>query len=381
MKSKLHYFLCSVIILTPITVQAGHVTYNGTVAQKASFDSNPQMLSQDVKELYGSSTTASIIVKNKTPLWLLDFGGSTTQNLFNQSTYNSTDFNGSLALKRESQNWNATLKSSTTYNTTRSSEITTFGQNIGAVKRFQYQVTPELSLFLTQKLRLKLEGTYLRTTYNSNALVNYTTATASPALVYQHTKDFTSKLAVKYRQHHTDNETNTRIDSIAPSLRFLFTISPKLSGIVLVGINASKERNNNQPTTKWGLNKIYEAALAYKSEQNNIQFIIIRKQQPYANGDDELLTSFKLNGAHNINKSLSLNATATYQTSASSSSSTLKNKINTNIGLKYKLTSDIDLNTSYEYRAEKYNNSIAYTNGNIAMINLVWHPFNQLSDN
>ncbi len=363
-------------LLYPCAAHAGKMTFDGKLSEKGTWDTNPLMLVQDEKDLYGSTTSADLSLKNETPTLELEIKGGVAQNLFNQTRFDSTDFYGRTSLSKKMEDWSASLQGNVDYDTTRTNEITTFGQDLGAVRRFHYGTTPKIEFAVTEKGKVGLELSYKKTIYDSSSLTNYTISSATPAYTYQFTPDNTGIFSVNFRSYQALDASKTRINSIAPSAGWIFNLTPRITGKLLAGTNASQEKTKGIKIEKWKWNNIYTAELAYKGEQTQASLEFSREQQPYANGQESLLTGIKIKGNQKINNSLSLNLSATYQHGESSSSASLKNKIEAGAGISYTVFPEIDVTAQYRYRSEDLYNRTSTAKANIGLLTIVWHPTN-----
>src|SRR5215469_3219535 len=70
-----------------------------------SWDTNPLMLPNGAKALFGSTTSPELVLTSKTPVSSLSSDTIVDENIFNQAAFNSTDLHENLALNRQMQQW------------------------------------------------------------------------------------------------------------------------------------------------------------------------------------------------------------------------------------------------------------------------------------
>ncbi|HBM91361.1 MAG TPA: hypothetical protein DD400_05765 [Rhodospirillaceae bacterium] len=371
--------LLAISLLYPCGAQAGKMTFDGKLSEKGTWDSNPLMLVQDEKELYGSTTSADLSLKNETPTLELEIKGGISQNLFNQTKFNSTDGYGKTILSKKMQRWNLSLQGNVDYDTTRTNEITTFGQDIGSVRRFNYGAAPKISFDVTEKGKIELEAAYEKTIYDSSSLTNYSIASATPAYTYQLTPEDKAIISIDLRRYEALNSSKTRINSIAPSAGWIFELTPRITGKLLAGTNASQEKTKGTKIEKWKWNNIYTAEIAYYGKQTQTSLAFSREQQPYANGQEAFLTGVKLTGKQEINKALWLNLSASYQHGEASGSTSLKNKLEAGAGISYAVLPELDLAANYKYKSESLHSRASIAEANIGLLKIIWHPTNLIN--
>lgn len=373
-----HISLASLTILllaSSVPAHASDFIYDGFLSQKMIWESNPMMLSSTAEDLYGSSTTADFTATTVSPLWELDFNGTTTQNIFNQSRLNSTDLSGGIDLKGKTLNTKVGLSAEVSKETTRTSEISNFGRSLTAIDRLRYRTMPYINVRLNPSYEWGLASSYLKTEYDSDAYVNYQKGNILPSLTYHYSEDLDYILRVDYGQYHADNLLKSRIDTYALTLGAKYQLTPQMTATARGGYNLSKTREKYLTEQDWKRDLVYEASMAFQGEQNQIRLILNREQQPYADGTETLLTTMSLNASQQLNKSFNINGTALYQDAGASSASTLKHKLVGRIGLEYEVLSDLSLDISYQYHRENYNDGTKDAQNNTGMLTMTWRPF------
>lgn len=379
---KRSFFLlasCAAVFSLPAQdAAAGNWDVDTKINQEVVYHSNQQMLITNEKETYGSITTPSITIKSKTPTSGVLIDSSIQQNLFNDSSYNSTDLYTNARLSKKIQRWEAALGANVDYNTTRSSEVTTFGIDTHNDRHLGYAFTPEITFSPSVKDSLSISGglnvsRYEDTTRNTN----YNVYSSSFSWGHALTEFSTGFFSFNARRYQAQNDTDETVDSAGPSLGWRYQASENFSTVLSVGTEASRQEQNGGTTNnKWTWSSVFSGSLNYKNEQHDFTVQASRQQQPYSNGSSSLLTSISFAEAYKFNELFTGRVGAQYQGSKQSSlsSSNLKSRINANAGLSYRLTEAADIGASYRYKQEKLTNTSSTQKDNTALLSITYRP-------
>lgn len=378
-RTVLHFvFVACTLALSANVALAGNWDIKSSIKQEASYHSNPQMLINNEEEIYGSITTPSISLESKTPTSTIFLKSSVAQNLFNESEYNSTDFYSSARLKRKIERWEAGLNAGFNYDTTRSSELTTFGVDTLNERHWGFNIAPEITFTPSTKNRITLSGGLNTSRYDNSTLhTDYNVYSAGFSWGHMLSQFSTGFFSLNARRYQTQNNLDETVDSIGPSLGWKMVVSEKLTTMLTIGSEASRQKSKTTTTThKWIWNSIFSGSVNYKDEQHNLTVKVSRQQQPYSNGSSSLLTSLSFDERYHFNEKFTGNVSAEYQDSKKSSlsSSNLKSRIYSNAGITYHLTKQADLGASYKYKQEKLTNSSSTQKDNAFLLRVRYRP-------
>ena len=368
--------VCAGFLLKGNAAQAGNWQLFPTLEQSGMWQSNVLMSRQDPIELYGSITTANLMMSSKTPTSSLDFGGKVLQNIFNESGFNSTDFHGQVQAKKRVARWEAALKSSGDYDTTRTSEITSFGLDTKTVRHTAYSATPELTFQPNETNKIAASVTYSVSRYDDTIYTDYNVANAKTTWTHQLTPQTSGLFLLKARRYQTENNTDKTVDSAGPSLGFHYAFSERLIARMTAGLEASKQEGENIAKSSWEWSTVFSGGLNFKGEQDVLDVTASREQQPYGNGTSSLLTALSFTENHAINQRYGIVIGGRYARAQQSatSSSTLKNQMSGNAGVVYHATQEVDVSALYRYREESYRGTSDKATDNSGMVNIQYRP-------
>jgi len=372
------FFLLSVFFISTTTSVAGNWNVKTSIKQEASYHSNHQMLIHNAKEIYGSITTPTITIENKTPTSSISLKNTIVQNLFNETEFNSTDFYNNNTLSRRTERWEATLNAGFNYNTTRSSEITTFGTETKNDRHIGYNLSPVITYTPSVKNSFTLSTGFNASRYENSARnTDYNIYSSNFSWGHALSQFSTSYLSLNARRYETQNNNDETVDSIGPSVGWRMILSEKLTTILTVGAEASRQKSSLSNTKKkWLWNNVFSGKLIYKNEQHNLSVTISRQQQPYSNASSSLLTDISFSEEYKFNNLLTGNIGSKYQRAKASSlsSSNLKSRWTANTGIKYSLTKKMNLGAYYKYKEEKLTNTNGKQTDNSFLLRFTYNP-------
>lgn len=374
LSARLWIFLALLAACAP-AARAESLIFDAKLSERGEWDSNPSMLTHHAKALYGSTTVPELSVKSETPTSLLAGQVSLTENLFNRDTYNSTDFHASADVNKRTERWGAGLRLATSYDTTRTSELVTFGNQALTTRHFSYSLQPDFSFTPTPRNVLTLAPSFEKHVYDSDAYTGYAIAGLTPGYERRLTPLTSAVLQMQMQRYQSDQAPKRRTDSLSPSAGFATALTPDIQLRVTAGAQASKERGQTVVQTGWQWKPVYEASLSYKNEQNDVTFKASRARQAFSNGSDALLTILTLDDRHKLNESFTLTGSVSYRyaNNTASSGSDLDSAFSGQAGLAYRLTGHVDFTTDYRYRREKLTGEADAATGHLARAGFVLH--------
>jgi len=364
------------LALTPLVAHAEGMTFTPSLSQNIVWDSNPLMLTQDVKEIFGESTLPRVAFLHKTQTAKIGLDAWIENSLFNRHAFDSTDYHGVLDLAKETQRLSAALRGAVDYDTTRTSELTNAGTQTTLSRHFGYSASPTVAYNLSPLSKVELTGDYTKATYDKNAYVDYHTLSLSPSYVRAFTELYSGIVALNARRYESDEGRERIVDSIGPVVGVLAKLTPRFSTQFRVGAETSRQTDGGAVTQDWSWSTVFSSDLMYKGDQDTVHFIASRAQQAYGNGSNGLLTSLDLREERQINENFSANVGLGYQLSNAekNSGTNLDSRYVGDAGLTYHATSKLDVAASYRYRNESYTDRSEKAEENIARVGLTYRP-------
>lgn len=366
-------FAASVAVAAPAAM-AAQQEFKASLEQSVIWDTNPRMIVVAHDDLYQSQTTPSLSFNSKTPTSFLDIKASATQNLANLSGYSTTDLHSSIGVGRTVEQWEASLRARGDYDTTHTSELTTLGLNVGAVRRTSFAITPSLTYKPTALDSLILSPEFSKTVYDGNAYTDFHNLSIELQYLRQFAPDWAAFIATEARRYETDEGRSRKIDSVSPTVGFITTLMPRLKLRGSLGLQAATDSLQTPSKTEWS--NVFEASLTYEGQQHTLSLTGSRSQQPYVNGDEELLTSFTLRDSYKMNTLLTLSVAGSYYfgQEASRFDDNLKARWEAAPALIWRLMPEVDLTTGYKYRNETLYNRDGKADSHLARIGILWKP-------
>lgn len=355
---------------------AGNIQIQPIFNQTGAWDTNPLMVTEGRKTVYGSTTSPKLLVTNETPRSKLSASAWVDQNFFSDSSYNSTDLHATTALSRRNERWEALFKGAVDYDTTRTSELTNFGMNVGKVRHFSYTVGPEVAFMPTALDRVSLASQFQKAVYKSDAYSDYSTLSLTPSYTRSLTPLTSGLFSVQAQRFQSERDPKRRVDSIGPTIGFSTKLTPSFSLDANAGSQASKERQSGEDDEKWKWHYVYSGGLSYKNEQNELRLGASRSRQPFGNGRDSLLTSFDLNNSHALNERLTwlVNGSYKFANYDSDTNRDLDSMASGRTELSYRLTETVNLSANYAYQNERLTDGGERAERNIAKLALTYRP-------
>ncbi|MFA4995205.1 MAG: DUF481 domain-containing protein [Bdellovibrionales bacterium] len=355
---------------------ASRMTVRANIKQEATWSSNPLLAVNGGKALWGSTTSPELVFKSITPKLQFNANARIDENVFNQSSHDSTDIILSSNISKNNQRWSVALRSGINYDTTRTSELTNY--DLVQVDRHHLglSIGPRVSFSPSPVDTISLSGLVQASRYEGDAFTNYNTYTVSPSYARQFDPNNSGNVSVQIYRYQTTRNNASRKDSWSPSFGWQTTLTPRLSANASVGAQASRQYIYGISTTSWTWNTVFSGGLSYKGEQDNLSFSASRSNSSYGNGTDALQTSFSIMDSHKINPRVSLSFGAGYLTSEYEATvvGSMESMTNGNLGITYRLTDDFNLTANYKYRYETLVNRSQSVQDHAVTIGLTFHP-------
>lgn len=374
MTSRFSIFLCLLFLTALASSSAEASDVKMSIHQIGVWDTNPLMVSRNAETVYGSTTTPELTLRSETERNEIFLSGWVDQNFFNRSRYNSTDLHGAAGFNRRNEQWEAGLKTNIDYDTTRTSEITNFGLDVGSVRHFKYEISPEIAFSPTARDKFALGASFQKSIYEGDLYSDYTNASLSPSYSRSLTPITSGVLAFQAQRYQSERDPKRRVDSVGPTLGFITKLTPQFSLRGDAGAQTSQQKGSSVTNTDWKWNYIYSTDIRYEDEQTDITIKASRQRQPFGNGTDSLLTAFTLDGKRDMNADFSINFAASYRFAdyEEDPGSNLDKMATGRLGVAYHLTQELDLTGSYEYRKEWLTKNYGTAEQNLGRVGILF---------
>jgi len=373
--------ILAICALIPTQLYADDNTASGNnIEMKASeigsYDSNPLLISNGAKGLWGSKTTPELIINSNNGNSKFDLDTSVVENIYDQSDFDSTDFHGKANLEGSNDRWSAGLQGKADYDTTRTSELTTFNLNLPRVRRLGLDAAPEFSYHVSPLDTFSVTSSAGRYTYDNSAFVDYDFYTINPSYSRHFSPTDSAILTLQTQRYQTEEGPNNTTDSYGPTIGWQRIMTPRFSTTLTAGFEKTSQDSAIATSRSTNLNYTFKGDLAYKDELNSANAIASRAHQPFGNGTEALVDSFALKGTHAINEKLSLNAAAKYDAAEYDSvvGINLDHQFNTNLGLSYRVLPNFDATANYQYTSEVLTNVSGNIKDNAVLLGITYHP-------
>src|ERR1700743_1637587 len=124
-------------------------TLTGKLGGKFEVDTNPLLHKKDAQTLFGWNSMPELILTGRTPDLTLDVDNVVNDCRFNLNDFDSTDFHNYTSLNYQGEQSYFKLQGGFSYDTTRTSEIGTSGENVAGVRHTGITLSPEFGYNLT----------------------------------------------------------------------------------------------------------------------------------------------------------------------------------------------------------------------------------------
>ena len=364
------------LLIFSSTARASDLTLQAIGGESGIWSSNPLLATSGARALYGSTTSPEFIVKNTDPTSPFSFDSRVDKNIFNQSAFNSTDAHETGSFALQNQRWSGSVLAHGDYDTTRTSELTTFGLNPIIARHMGLSVQPTVTYSSTAIDQLSLQGAVAASKYDNSIFTNYETFSASPTYTHHLDPRNAAIFTLQAQRYQTTRGNPVTVDSIGPSAGWQFIFSPRFTANASVGAQSSREYRFGFVNQPWTAQYTFAGGLAFQGLQDTIHATTSRAQYPYGDGTEALQTAFNITESHALTPLWAIDIggnylTSTYQISAPGN---LKMQGGGNLGFTYHATEHIDFSASYQYRRETLIGDNRIPQDNALMLGLVLHP-------
>lgn len=340
-----------------------------------AYDTNPLRSTNSSDKLIGSETTLGFTLGDITPTHKLYLDSTLNYNRYDDSDFNTTNVHEALGLYKMNQRWMAGVEGRFDYDTTRTSEITSFGVTIPKVRSTTFALSPQVSFQQNSLDKWSLNSNLAKVKYDNAAFADYLAASVNPAYAHNFDPNNAGIIMLNLQHYDADNIDNSRTTSIGPSLGWTSVINDRLSTKVTAGAErTTKSSDLSNDTSR--INYVFSAGANFKSEQDMASLTATRSQQQFANGSSALLTSIDATEEHTINDRLKLNAAANYSFTNyhDVASVNLDRQYKVSGGATYNILNNLDLTSKYAYINQKLTNTSDPVKEQILLIGVEYHP-------
>ena len=345
-------------------------------AEKFSLDSNPLRLSAGSDTLMGSETKLGVMIGDITPTHQVYLDSLVNINRYDTSSFNTVNFHENLGLFKSNQRWLVGAEGRFDYDTTRTSEVTSFGIAIPRVRSSSFSVTPQISFKQNAIDKWALNSRLAHVEYDNSAFIDYKAYSINPSYSHNFDPNNAGIIILNFQRYESDNATNSRMDSVGPSLGWTSIINDELNTKITAGLEKSERSSSLNTDDDSRLNYVFSASANFKGLRDIASITASRSQQQFGNGNSALLTAFDIKEAHSLNEKITLNGNANYSYTNYSSPLTinLDNQVKISGGIDYHLFQEVDLTSSYQYLNQKLTGTSDTIKEQILLIGIEYHP-------
>lgn len=325
-----------------------------SISETFSYDSNPLRVSTGETDLFGSTTSPQLVIRRETPRSSFESDTQVDINQFNHSEFNSVDLHQKFELGTHNERWAASVRALIDYDTTRTSELTSYALNLPRVHRTKLTAAPQLTFKPNTTDSWSLNATASDVKYDNNAYIDYTIYSLTPSFSHRFDAQNTATIALPVQRYASTSGSKQTSQSIGPTIGWSTTITPRLTAQLTAGAQTTHKTGSNAgDADSW--NYIYAGKILYKGQQDVIDFTAIRAREPFGNGTETLLTTVRAKARHAINPKLGLTADAMYRTAdyEAAPGINLDHGWNAGGGFNYRLREDLDLDVTYNFKRER----------------------------
>ena len=365
-----------VALLVSKPVLAADETIQAILSEAGSWESNPLMQTSGAKALYGSTTSPEMIFKDETPTLKLNSDTLINGSVFNQSSFNTIDGHETFGFTDQATpRWNYGVNAKADYDTTRSSELSSFGLTANKVFRHTgLSVSPDVSFNPTPIDQMTLKGTAALSNYEGNLFTDYNVYNVDPTYAHNFDPLNAGTFDVLIQRYATTSGPKNNTDTISPAFGWQSILTPRMT--IRFGAGPQFTRLTGSINKDWSLSYNFSGDLTYKGTVDTLDVTASRNEYPFGNGTEALSTIFGVTDKHNINDKFAVNGGLTYQTADYQSNTplSLDTLAGGNAGLTYHATEHIDVNAAYQYRHETYTSTSATADDHLATLSLSYRP-------
>lgn len=356
---------------------ADSLTVQASLGQKAAWSSNPLMSLDHAKPLWQSTTSPEVVFRKETGVSQLDLSVRVDENVANRSEYNSSDVHSVIGVATHTERWNAGLQTRVDYDTTRTSELTSYDFQSILSRHLGLTFSPQISYNFSPLDTLGISGSVFRSQYDKkDYFTNYDTYSANASYSRQLDPRNAALLSLQAQRYQTTRNNLNRVDSFGPSLGWRTSLTPEIKADFSAGAQASRQYTYGVAVTDWDWQSVFSGGLTFEGEQDDFKVSASRSLFPQGNGTQAMQTAFSVKEDHNLSPLVSMNVGGGYRVSHYQTTSTgnMESLADAGFGAAYHATEDLDLTLDYKYRYETLINRTKTVQDNRVAVGLVYRP-------
>lgn len=332
--------------------------YYYSLSETPVWNSNPLMLRQNVQDIYGTETKGVFGLQRNLLRSVIKLQLAAVRNQYIQKEFNSTDYYTQINAEHKFSRFILGLIGNYDHDTTRSGELTTFGQNVGTGRRDSYSLQPSAFYALSPRASIGVSGNWKENRYEYPTLTDYSIMAVMPTFRYALSPLQTITITIQGQRFTILDNTSQYIDSFGPYLTWDYNYSPLWTLSLSLGNLRSKNYGFASGSSEWTQSLIYGGSLKYNGLRTTLDLSVQRAQQPYANGTQSYLTTFQALDRYKINENLDFTLKGSYQTADQPASATgsLEKAWDGGMELNYRVGLNWKVDASYKYRQEQLTN-------------------------
>lgn len=349
------------------------------LTQRGTYDSNPLRLVRGYESLYGTESIGELTLASRTPDSELASTSTVSYGVFSDNEFDTTNFHQALNLNTRNDRWKAGLLGKFDYDTTRSSEITSYGIRAPNVRHNQFLASPSMSVRITKANSIALNGSIMKSTYDSTAFTDYKRWEVAPAWLHKLDDVHTFTAEYEINRYQTMSGPDLNIDTQGPSFGIISEMSPSLKGSFNAGFQKSERSRTTGPAATRHTtqnNYVYRGLLTYQTDQQKLDISATRSQQPTGNGTSGLFTTLRVAEDYLLSQRLSLRGEALYRDVKyiRTPRVNLDSEIRGSGGIAYRIYQNLDFTTNYIYSRQKLTSGVGTVNAHSVLFGISLHP-------
>lgn len=344
--------------------------------QDFSYDTNPLKLVTGAKSLHGTETRASLTLNSHNPNGIAELTSIISRGFYSDPGFNVTNAHEILLLGKKNERWTADLEGRYDYDTTRTTEITSFGITAPNVRNKKYAISPVITFRLSPTNTLGLRGTYLNSTYDNNGFIDYKTTEVKPSLKHKFDKRNTGTINFDMQRYETLQGVKTTTNSYGPTLGWIWEYDDQLTARFSAGQQKSTQERANSSIETSSYNYVYDGNFTYRDEQSRTVLDISRAQRPTGNGISYLLTDINVKENYLIHDRLAARGSLGYRfaTYITNPGTNLDTEYSGSGGLAYRIYKQMDLTANYAYTQQKLTGGNGQLRAHSILLGITFHP-------
>lgn len=357
-------------------------TLTGKLGGKFEVDTNPLLHKKNAQTLFGWNSMPELILTGRTPDLTLDVDNVLNDGRFNLNDFDSTDFHNYTSLDYEGERSYFKLQGGFSYDTTRTSEIGTSGENVAGVRHTGITLAPEFGYNLTPVQQIALDANYQVALYsNTSRFTNYQSFGLTPKYLYNFTLRDTGFVGLQSSYFNTLSGPSSTGATVGPLVGWTHRFSDKFTTSADVGYHVTRN-NDDENGTSWDEDYFYDFSLTYglPGDPDVATISVSRALQPQSSAQLVTQTAISAQEAHHFTQRLLATVSATYnlQDYSEQARGFEKDYVEASAALQYNVTRELVVGSTYRYRQQTTVDDSGVAKGHTVMLTLTYSPYASL---